>query len=142
MISRPTSDYAHKLFGELVAFLERDLREIVDYVVVDEFGSLAGRFHQHWLLAAKGLDAYPTRTIRKWLFTRAGYSRVLPFKRGAAYYIGQFVRYGLARVEWDFRIGIRTQLSHTLAPTGKRDVAVSANLPKNVFHMTIKRRHR
>jgi hypothetical protein len=140
--SRPTPDFAHTLFQEFVAFLERTLRSRVDYVVADQFGSIGGRFHQHCLLAADGLDIYPRKRIEHWWFARAGYSRVLPYKAGAAHYIGRFVGYDIASANCHFQIGPNSRPSRKPEPVGNIDVTVSPELPRNMFHMTLKGRHR
>jgi len=55
---RPKADFAHHLFERFVSHLESELSSRVDYVVADQLGSINGRFHQHAILAALGLDTY------------------------------------------------------------------------------------
>ena len=112
----------------MVAFVEAELRTRVDYVVAEQIG-ISGRRHSHWLLSAHGLQDL-RKTLQVWLFHRAGYCRVLPFARGAAYYISRYFAHGDHR--WDIRIGDSKQSSATVT-VGKIDVARSASLPKSFF---------
>lgn len=84
---RPKAEFAHHLFDRLIAHLEAEVGFRVDYVVADQLGNRFGRLHQHAILAAQGLAEYPRTAIWEWLKERAGWSRILPFEQGAAFYI-------------------------------------------------------
>ncbi len=140
---RPSPDYAHHLFGRLVSHLERELGSTPDYVVADQYGALGGRFHQHWILAGNGLDAYPRREIWEWLKQRAGWSRVVPFERGAAYYISRYIGRDAQACDWQVRIG--PELSSQQPPLqlrGRLVVARTPEMPRECFHNTLTRWHR
>ena len=129
---RPKADFAHHLFDRLVSHLEHELSSRLDYVVADQLGSIHGRFHQHAILAADGLRDYPRKQIWEWLQERAGWSRVLPFEKGAAYYISRYVGRDINRCDWTLRIGEPSPRANHL----KRgtDIVISSMLPKNFFH--------
>jgi hypothetical protein len=86
---KPSPEFAHHVFADLIQYLEQVLGERIDYVVADQLGSLNGRFHQHALLSGKGLADYPRPKIAGWLNRRAGFARVLPFEKPAAYYLSR-----------------------------------------------------
>jgi hypothetical protein len=104
---RPKADFAHHLFDRLIEHLERELDTRVDYVVADQLGERLGRLHQHAILAAPGLAEYSRKEMWQWLDERAGYSRILPFEQGAAYYIARYIGRDVNRCDWDLRIGDR-----------------------------------
>jgi hypothetical protein len=130
---KPKPDFAHHLFDRLTLHLEAELHSRVDYVVADQFGSINGRFHQHAILAALGLDDFPRKEIWKWLKNRAGWSRILPFKQGAAFYISRYIGRDANRCEWSLRIG-EERLSIERPPEiGKVTVVPSAAMPREYF---------
>ncbi len=129
---KPKPDFAHHLFDRLILHLESELGSRVDYVVADEFGSINGRFHQHAILAAPGLDKYPRKEIWKWLKERAGWSRILPFKQGAAFYISRYIGRDTNRCEWAVRIG-EERLSIEKPAIGKVILMLSAAVPREFF---------
>ncbi len=139
---RPSSDFAGHFFAFFVSHLEAQLGSRLDYVVADQFGTLNGRFHQHALLAAKGMEHQPRREIEEWLRNHAGYARLLPFEHGAAHYLVRFLGRDIEGAEWDLRVGNRESGWSEQSKTGQRLVATSAELPRSFFHQTMPRRHR
>ena len=139
---KPKPDFAHHLFDRLILHLESELGSRVDYVVADQFGSINGRFHQHAILAAPGLEKYPRKEIWKWLKERAGWSRILPFKQGAAFYISRYIGRDANRCEWDPRIG-EGRLSIEKPPAiGKVILVRSAAVPREFFKQSLTNRKR
>ena len=138
---RPNSEFGTHFFEYFVGQLEARLGEGIEYVVVDQYGKLNGRFHQHALLAGRGLDQYRRQEMEAWLNSNAGFSRVLPFKRGAAYYLARFAGRDLERADWRFRLGAE---SVRLEAEPKRGtvVACSAELPRTSFHQCLWNRRR
>ncbi len=135
---KPSPDFAHHVFADLVQHLEQVLGERIDYVVADQFGSLNGRFHQHALLSGEGLAQYPRSRIAGWLNRRAGFARVLPYERPAAYYLSRYIGRGLEQTEWDLRLGDeRVTEKKAGSPPGCSVVATSPELPKALFHQTM-----
>jgi hypothetical protein len=114
----------------------------VDYVVGDEYGWLNGRFHQHALLAARGLGEYPRHEIESWFLKRAGFARALPSERGSAFYIARFVGRDIDRAHWDVQIGDQEAAPNKRSNTGRCVVVQSANLSQALFHQTMPRRKR
>jgi hypothetical protein len=139
---RPKADFAHHLFDRFVSHLESELGSRVDYVVADQLGSINGRFHQHAILAAPGLDTYPRTEIWQWLKERAGWSRILPFERGAAYYISRYIGRDANRCEWFPRIGEEPQAIDRSADIGRMNVVQSADLPRHFFKQSLRERKR
>lgn len=140
---KPSPEFAHHVFADLVTYLEQVLGEGVDYVVADQLGSLNGRFHQHALLAGRGLAQYPRSRIAGWLNRRAGFARVLPFEKPAAYYLSRYIGRGLEQTEWDLRIGDeKVPAKKDGSIPGHHVIATSSELPKGVFHQGLPGRRR
>jgi len=118
----------------LVTHLETKLGSRVDYVVADQLGNRYGRFHQHAVLAAEKLAEYPRTAIWAWLKERAGWSRILPFEEGAAYYIARYIGRDINRCDWSLRIGDRQLCDPGPTPMGRVVIAQSAHMPKAIFH--------
>ena len=141
LAGRPKADFAHHLFDRLVALLESELHSRVDYVVADQLGAINGRFHQHAILAALGLDKYPRTRIWQWLKDRAGWSRILPFEQGAAFYISRYIARDAHRCEWFPRVG--EEQPATQGPeVGRVTVVRSAEVPRDYFKQSCKDRKR
>jgi hypothetical protein len=141
LAGRPKADFAHHLFERLVVHLESEIGSQVDYVVADQLGSINGRFHQHAILAGIGLDTYPRTEIWKWLKERAGWSRILPFEQGAAYYISRYIGRDANRCEWFPRIG-EEQPAMRRPEIGRVNVVRSAEVPRIYFKQSYKERKR
>jgi hypothetical protein len=139
---RPSPHFASHLFKSMIRHLEGELSARVDFVVADQLGAVGGRFHQHWILAAEGLDEYPRKSIWKWLWKRAGWNRILPFEHGAAYYIGRYIGRDVSKCEWDVRIGECIPVRRVPQRGGRTVIVRSADLPRNEFHKTINAWHR
>lgn len=139
---RPKADFARHLFDRFVSHLESELCSRVDYVVADQLGSINGRFHQHAILAAPGLDAYPRTEIWKWLKAQAGWSRILPFEQGASFYISRYIGRDANRCEWDMRIGEEPLTTPNSRAIGRVEIVPSANLPRDFFKQSYKERKR
>lgn len=139
---KPSPHFVHRTYDQLIRFLERELQTPVDYVVADQLGAVNGRLHQHFILAALGLDEFPRKQIWNHLFEGAGFNRILPFEHGAAYYIGRYIGRTVSDCEWDLRLA-----SHPFAPpipckTGKVDLVPSVEMPKEAYKNTKKGWHR
>ena len=142
MPGRPKADFAHHLFDRLVSHLESELGSRVDYVVADQLGSINGRFHQHAILAGRGLDTYPRTEIWKWLKSRAGWSRILPFEQGAAHYISRYIGRDADRCDWYPRVGEQELSPISTSGIGRLNIVNSADLPREVFKQSYKERKR
>lgn len=135
--SKPSPEYGHHFFQFFVAHLERELSSRVEFVVADQFGSINGRYHQHGLMAADGLEEYPRSEIECWLRRRAGFSRVLPFQHGAAFYIGKFLGVAVLEADWSIHVGPEDTSRNQETQAGKNVIIQSAALPHSVFHQSL-----
>jgi hypothetical protein len=139
---RPKAEFAHHLFDRLIVHLEAEVGSRVDYVVADQLGDRFGRLHQHAILAAQDLEKYPRTEIWEWLKERAGWSRVLPFEQGAAFYISRYIGRDFSRCDWNLRIGDRQLCDLDPSAIGGVVVAQSAGMPKAFFHNSYSARKR
>ena len=139
---RPNAAFAHRLFDRLITHLEQELLSRLDYVVADQLGSVHGRFHQHAILAGIGLDLYPRKEMWTWLKERAGWSRILAFEQGAAYYISRYVGRDANRCEWFLRVGDPQKELHVSPNVGKLTLVKSAELPRHFFKQSYAARKR
>lgn len=140
---RPHPDFAHNLFSAFTSHLEAEIGHYIDYVVADQFGSIGGRFHQHCLLSAPGLDKYSRNAIWQWLHDRAGWSRILPSEKGAAYYISRYIGRDADKCDWNFRIGEMSRpLEIEKQALGRVVLVHSAPVEKALLHTGFKKRKR
>jgi hypothetical protein len=139
---KPNAEFASHFFAFFISHVEAQLGTRLDYVVADQYGRMRGRFHQHCLLAGEGLDDYPRRELEEWLRRRAGYSRILPFEHGAAYYVSRYIGRGIQHANWDLRIGNQKEDGNEISKCGGLVVATSAELPRGLFHQTLPHRKR
>lgn len=135
---QPNPDFAHRLFARFISHLEHRLQHPVDFVVADQLGRRNGRFHQHYLLAARNLARYPRKAIWEWFSSRAGFNRILPFKDGAAQYISRFIGEDVGNCYWDFRIGPTNAQTKPSVDVGRIVVAESASVSSEHFHRSSK----
>jgi len=142
LASRPKADFAHHLFDRFVLHLEDELGSRLDYVVADQLGSINGRLHQHAILSGVGLDTYSRKEIWKWLKGSAGWSRIVPFLRGASYYISRYIGRDANRCEWFPRIGEQPPAIDRSADIGRVNVVQSADLPRQFFKQSFRERKR
>jgi hypothetical protein len=131
-------DFAHRLFQRLILFIENGIQSRVDFVCADQLGFISGKFHQHFLLSASGLERYPRQLISNWLLSRAGFSPVFPARRGAERYIGRFIAENPESAHWDFRIG-NTAVATEPQVVGRQQVAPSAELSRSHFYTNHRR---
>jgi len=140
--SRPSPEFAHNFFAYFIAHFESILGGRVDYAVADQLGSATGRLHMHALLAGASLDENLRQPMEAWLKSHAGTSRILPFERGAAFYISRFIGRASTRCEWDVRVG-EQKLAQVREPERwGNEIVASANLPRGVFHQGLPGRRR
>jgi len=139
---KPTFGITQSNFGLFVDFLEQELNSHVAYIVTDERGRVGLRLHQHALLAAPGLENYPRRDVEFWLRHNSGFGRVLPFERGAAFYLARYIGRHLAEADWDLRIGTVDRSRQRRVEGGRVVVASSADLSHDLFHQTLGTRKR
>jgi hypothetical protein len=139
---KPSPNFVHRNFDQLIRFIEGEIHAPVDYVVADQLGAANGRLHQHFILAAPGLDDFPRTKIWNRLFERAGFNRILPFERGAAYYIGRYIGRDAANSEWSFRLAAHPDVPPIPRRIGRTEIVRSVEMPKQSFKYTKKEWHR
>jgi len=139
---RPSPHFVHRNYRDLIAHLERRLCSPVDYVVADQIGAINGRLHQHFILASPGLETYPRREIWEFLYARAGFNRILPFERGAAFYIGRYIGRAIPACEWDVPISRNPTIPTIPRPVGRTEIVRSVEMEKQSFKNTKKGWHR
>ena len=142
LAGRPKADFAHHLFDRLISHLEAELGTRVEYVVADQFGDINGRFHQHAILSAVGLDTYQRKEIWKWLKERAGWSRILPFVQGASQYVSRYIAKDVNRCEWSLRVGDEPNEVKRSTSVGRTVVVRSAAVKRQIFKDGCKKRKR
>jgi hypothetical protein len=135
----PSVELGHHCFQDFVSWLEAQLGVRVEFIMADQYGSLNGRYHQHSLLAARGLEAYPRSELESWLRRRAGWSRALPFQHGAAFYLAKYIGRHLDSAEWTIQVGGEV-IHRDQRAIGRDVVAKSADLPRALFHQNFTRR--
>lgn len=135
---RPNAEFARNIFNKFILHLESVLGQRVDFFVADQLGTANGRLHQHFVMAAPGLDDCHPRAISAWLDENAGYNRILPFRHGAAFYISRFFARD-AQCDWNFRVGESSRIEPVKKPVGRVDVARSVDLPSDFFHSNRRR---
>jgi hypothetical protein len=133
---RPSPDFAQITFISFISQLEDWTGAHVDYVLCAQFGDRNGRFHQHCLLAGEGLGKLSRGRIESWLKKYAGYSRVLPFRSGAAFYVGRYIGKNVENADWELRIGREVALPPR-PKCGSGVVARSADVPSSLFHQNL-----
>jgi hypothetical protein len=132
---KPSPDFTNNSFKFFIRHFEERLGERLDFAVADQYGKLNGRVHQHALLAGHGLDRPIIRSeMQSWLCGKAGYSRVLPFQKGAAFYISRYIGRCAGESEWDIRVGQQTMQEVRNPERWGEEIVVSAELPKSAFH--------
>jgi hypothetical protein len=127
---QPAPDFVHNFFARMIQWIEREVHARVEYFVVDQFGEVGGRLHQHCGLSWSGLFEYRWKDLQQKLCNEAGFNRILPWERDAGYYIGRYIGRDAERCSWDFRIAQQETVPRLLVPVGRRVVAVSA-VPDN-----------
>lgn len=140
----PAPGVALKRIERFLAHLQDMAAAVIGWVIAEEFGRLGGRWHCH------GLITGVSRLYRKQCWQEArrrfGYTRIEPFDpaRGAAFYAAMYAGRAEGKIHFGGTLA-GVDLSHwerSPAQGGGRDIAVSGALGKDLFHMTLPRRHR
>lgn len=124
--AKPHPDFVHNFFARMVEWIEREVHARVEYFVVDQFGEVGGRLHQHCGLSWPGLFEYRWKDLQEKLWKEAGFNRILPWEMDAGYYIGRYIGRNAERSHWDFRAG--AEPVHLSASVG-RQVVVASSVP-------------
>jgi hypothetical protein len=124
--------------------LQRQAGHPIGWMIAEEFGRLGGRWHCHALLT--GVSCLDRKQAWITAGSRFGFTNVVPFDphRGAAFYAAKYAGRWPGRIHFGGTLA-GTDLSEcekSRSQGGGRDVALSAPLPKGLFHMCLPRRHR
>lgn len=138
--TRPHPDFVHGFFERMIRWIEGQVHTRVEYFVADQLGERGGRLHQHCGLSWPGLFEYRWKHLQQMLWKNAGFTRILPWKKHAAHYIGRFIDRDAETYQWGFRVGPEPVRSPV--KVGRVVVAPSAPLPSSEFRKILRRRHR
>jgi hypothetical protein len=122
--SKPSPEFASSFFNFFIAYLEEASGGRVDFAAAHQLGSANGRLHLRELVSAERLSAETSRDVEAWLAKRAGFSRVLPYERGAAYYLARYVGRRTRDCEWDVRV-VDQEMKQVHAPAKWGEVIVA-----------------
>jgi hypothetical protein len=163
----PPQDYVQLFFCDWTERLARGLRRRVDFFVGFEAGQVSGANHFHALLVADTLreqlekeaeafrrERQAGKSVREfarnkdlllwgYLYRTAGRSLILPFDpgRGAGWYIAAAYA-GKKQLGWDISIGDQALTKSAPTKGGGVDRTKSAELTRDLYHMTLTRWHR
>jgi hypothetical protein len=108
----PHPDFVHRFFSRdsdvrpgMIQWIEREVHARVEYFVVDQYGEVGGRLHQHCGLSWPGLFVYRWKLLWEKLWNEAGWNRILPWEEDAGFYIGRYIGRDAEKSYWDFRVG-------------------------------------
>jgi hypothetical protein len=138
--ANPSAGFGHHCFESFVNHVWVEIGSRVEYVLSDQNGELHGRFHQHALLSASGLEEYPRGDLEAWLRERAGWSRALPFQEPAAYYLARYIGRNVETADW--RVEVGPEVKRSLPQVGRLVTVKSADVPSALFHQGFPRRKR
>lgn len=140
----PSAGYVERKFAEFNNLLEARLHTRVSNLVGFEAGKLTGANHWHALFAAPALaNISRIEELRPFLQKHYGRALVLPFEpeRGAGWYLAASY-IGKTRLWWAADVGIGRRVQHRPKRGAGVDVALSPELPRDSYHMTLGRWHR
>lgn len=154
--SKPSPDFAHRFFAEMIRWLEEQLHTRVEYFVADQFGEINGRYHMHFGLSFPGLFEFRWKTLHQMLWDGsgaesrpilrrgAGYNVIEPWEKDAGFYIGRYIGRDASRCEWDFRPGGEKLTQKKSHPVGREVIVVSSapNESSKEFRRTMRNWHR
>jgi len=139
---KPSAEFAANFFKFFIKHFEKQLGEPLDFAVADQYGKLNGRLHQHCLLAGRSLNKAMRPAMQSWLTDKAGFSKVLPFEEGAAFYISRYIGRSAPECEWDISVGEQEMKRVSKPEVWGQEVVVSAEMPKSAFHQGLPGRKR
>ena len=144
-VDRPPTPYvALWWIKDWLTDVERAAGKPIGWVIAEEFGRWGGRWHCHILIT--GVLHLCRRKLLLEACRRFGYTSIEPYDpgRGAAYYVAKYSGRTLGEIHFGGTLAGRdlSECVKSHSPGGGRDVTVSPSLPKSLFHMCLKRRHR
>lgn len=141
---RPNADFVENFFNGMLAWLGRELHCSPEFILAHQFGELNGRIHLHCGLSWPNLFAYRWKPLQQMLWRKAGYNRILPWEKDAAYYIARYIGRDAHRANWRWNVEIGESPVRLLKPVGRRIIAVSPVPDRSsaAYRMTAGVRHR
>lgn len=138
---RPDETFVNHFFERTVHRLERETGGPVEYFLAHQFGSQNGRLHLHCGVSwPNTLFEWRWKEFQKWAWEKAGFIRILPWEKEAAFYLSRYIGRSVGDCHWDFRVG--SEKPSVTVPVGRRVVAVSAEVPRANYRRVLNRWHR
>lgn len=140
---RPNETFVNHFFDSAMRRIERDIGGPVEYFLAHQFGSQNGRIHLHCGVAwPNTLFEWRWRGFQEWVWEKAGYIRLLPWQKAAAFYLSRYIGRAVGECHWDFRVG--REPVREVVPVGRQIVAISPNVNDSSaeYHRTLKAWHR
>ncbi|MGH9345559.1 MAG: hypothetical protein ACRD19_17565 [Terriglobia bacterium] len=140
----PVPDKAIAGLEEFFGLVQREASKPVGWMIAEEFGSLAGRFHCHALVA--GVANLHRRFWWKEAFRRFGRTRIEPFDptRGAAFYASKYAAKQLGALHFGGMLAgcDLSLLEAGGADGGGNDLTHSVDLSRDYYRLGLGRWHR
>jgi hypothetical protein len=133
----PTREWA---LPRLLRFLDEALEPAADgpilYILVEDYGARGGRFHAHALIA--GVAHLDRRFWWDRASTLFGRTRIEPYSErgGGAQYIARHALTDTGNIHFGGRLLPRS-IEKERPPVGRVVIARSAEVPSDLFHMTL-----
>jgi hypothetical protein len=152
----PAPDFVRHFFDAMIKWIGQEVHHQVEYFVAHQYGSRGGRLHLHCGLSWPGLFSYRWKSLQAMLWdgtgakdnpllkSGAGFSRILPWKQDAGYYIGRYLGRDVREAHWDWSVGLGESPVRLLPSFGRRDVVISPvpDASSQVYHQTAGRWHK
>jgi hypothetical protein len=138
---RPDESFVNHFFDRAIRRLERETEGPVEHFVAHQFGSLNGRLHLHCGVSwPDTLFQWRWKDFQKWAWKEAGFIRILPWEKSAAFYLSRYIGRDIHESHWDFRVG--PEPARKVLPVGRQVIAFSADVSMISYRQTLKRWHR
>jgi len=138
--NNPTCDFVRHTITDFLQELQIAAGEPNAWVMAEDFGRIAGRWHCHALV--DGVDDLDIDSWRAEAFRRFGISRIEPYdaSRGAARYISRNALTEHGNLHFGGALaGLEIDTAVT-REVGRVVIAKSAEVPSQLFHLTLGRR--
>jgi hypothetical protein len=142
---RPNTDFVEHFFSRMIRWIESEVHCSVDFFVAHQFGEQNGRLHLHCGLSWPNLFEYRWKDLQAMLWKNAGFNRILPWEKDAAYYIARDIGRDAHHARWQWNVGTSEPSVRLLRPIG-RVVVTPSSVPDEsssaAYRMTAGKWHR
>lgn len=121
----PNADFVEHFFDRMLRWIAQQVHHSVEFFVAHQFGEVGGRIHLHCGLSWPGLFEYRWKDLQTMLWKDAGFNRILPWERGAAYYIARYIGRDADRANWNWNVGVESAPLRLLRPIGRSVISAS-----------------